>query len=209
MLRNSFLFFIAIICLTNCKSSSQKNEPASISTERQFRNVNWGMTKSEVIKNENAKRITESVNPDTSYLLYDKINLFGKDFTLAYEFDSAKLKAALYYTSLNSLDNIKNIYSNFKQSIMDKYGLPKAEVENWSGTFKELPEEKKDWYMALSMNELSVGCSWSDTVTNPKRGIMLKIEKNNNELVLSCRNTEIDYYVMKKNELQKKQSQNF
>jgi len=151
------------------------------------------MTREEVIANETAKRMQADgklIETDSLTLWYKPINLFGSDFTLQYEFDSSKLKMASYHKTLSLLDDPKRLYSDFRQSLITKYGQPFSDNEEWSGIFKDASEEQKDWQTALLTNNLNVSAAWNDSLTIPNRIIILKIENPREDHVLSCMNFE-------------------
>ena len=100
MIKQFIILFFSIFYLSSCntKTSSDSKNSSPISPERQFRSINWDMTREEVIANETAKRMQADgklIETDSLTLWYKPINLFGSDFTLQYEFDSSKLKERL------------------------------------------------------------------------------------------------------------------
>src|SRR5690606_24141678 len=118
--------------------------------QRQFRNINWNMTRDEVLKNETAE--LNQHFKDTSALMYDNVGLLNKKFSLVYTFKNSKLKEASYICELNSFDNIEATYLEFKETLTSKYGTPISDILEWREPLKSIPNEKRIWYSALLMN---------------------------------------------------------
>lgn len=89
-----------------------------------FREVNWGMSKEEVIQKEGKPIVT-----DGSVIVY-KVSLFGSDFELVYQFHKNKLTTAIYSSIENYLSNYGQYisdYNSINNKLKQKYGVPEAE----------------------------------------------------------------------------------
>lgn len=197
------------ISLTNCKQKSTNTEISKgteVSQKKQFRNVNWDMTKEEVIKNENKKQ--NLFNKDTNSILYDNINMFGKDFSLNYTFDSLKLKNAVYLIELKPTDNIEELYEAFKSSLISKYGKPVSDEVDWKNSNTTKLSQENGWYLGILMNELSIISAWKDSITFPNRLISIDISNVQGKVMFKNLNTEIEFYKKLRREKQNQTQQN-
>lgn len=197
MVRQFLFFSFAISCLTNCNSSASKNETPSAPTQRQFRNVNWDMTKDEVKKDETATLKNE--NPEKQTLSYFGITLFAKPAELVYQFDNAKLKKASYFVELDLNEDPIKFYLLFKDSINNKFGKPFSDEIKWRGIYNEMPLGKRNLNEALLSDNASLSTWWSDTVSLPKRLIFLRCDMIYGHYVFNTTNSELQYFEAKKN----------
>lgn len=197
MVRQFLFFSFAVFCLTNCNSSASKNEAPSAPTQRQFRNVNWDMTKNEVKKDETASLKNE--NPEKQTLSYFGITLFSKPAELVYQFDNAKLKKASYFVELDLNEDPIKFYELFKDSINNKFGKPFSDDIKWRGAYNQIPLEKRNLKEALLSDNASLSTWWSDTVSLPKRLIFLRCDMIYGHYVFNTTNSELQYFEAKKN----------
>jgi hypothetical protein len=208
-MKRLLIILSVFISLTNCKQKSTNTETlknVELSKEKQFRNVNWDMTKEEVVKNENKKQ--NLFIRDTTSILYDNINMFGKDFSLNYTFDSLKLKNAIYFIELKPTDNIEELYESFKSSLISKYGRPATDQVDWKNSNTTNSSQKNGWYLGILMNELSIVSAWKDTITVPNRLISIDISNVEGKVMFKNLNTEIDFYKKLRREKQNQTQQN-
>jgi hypothetical protein len=116
-----------------------------------FRNVNWGCLKSDVVKSENQKQFKGSFKYKISKkdLAY-KCVLLNKNVILQYAFEDDKLISAAYLfldspelSQINLADPLKyytDQYQEVKSALSQKYGNAR-ESEIWANdTFKNAPE---------------------------------------------------------------------
>ena len=197
MVRQFLFFSFAIFFLTNCNSSASKNETPSAQTQRQFRNVNWDMTKDEVKKDETASLKNE--NPEKQTLSYFGITLFSKPAELEYQFDNTKLKKASYFVELDLNEDPIKFYLLFKDSINNKFGKPFSDEIKWRGVYNEMPLGKRNLNEALLSDNASLVTWWSDTVSLPKRIIFLRCDMIYGHYVFNTTNSELQYFEAKKN----------
>lgn len=140
-----------------------------------FRKTRWGMSRKQVIAAEGRK-------PDTQqddWIAYNE-NVADFDCYLFYTFAQDKLALALYHfvqTHSNKNQYLSD-FAKIKQILMDVYGEPVDDKENWSQSlYKNDPEH---WGLAVSIGHLSRYVSFENDDTD----IMLALTGDNFEVRL-------------------------
>ena len=120
----------------------------AIADQKDFRNINWGMSKEEVIHSE--KDAPQRLDKDKNTLYY-KTNVLGYSTDLSYQFVDGKLVSSGYVFAIplyssgygQRPDDFKNrvdFHDTLKAALIKKYGDP---TENNDGfvneSFKSLP----------------------------------------------------------------------
>lgn len=134
------------------------------SENHDFRKVNWGMTKADVIQAEKGSR--EKVN--LGDLLVYECDLGGITCMLAYKFTHDKLETASYIFTeehTNENDYIAD-FSKIKDLLVKKYGTPLKEDDStgfWKNyRYKDRPQ---DWGKAISLGHLIFRAKWVNEST--------------------------------------------
>lgn len=162
------------------------------------RNVNWGMSISEVKKTENL--ILEA---ETKEFLAYKSKIIGFETMIYYVFKNNRLSQVLY--SFNQKNTVKNQYiidyKLIKNAIKEKHGEPLNYQEKWiDDLYKDDPNQ---YGMAVAVGALSYKTEWQNART--KIGLMLS--GNNFDFSLSCAYFSIEELNKQKEE--KKKSSDF
>ncbi len=198
------LLLIINACNSN-KTDNHKEAKENITTPRQFRNVDWNMTREEVIKSEEAL-LDKSAN-DTNELFYPSVDLFNRKFSLGYVFDQSKLKAALYRTKISTGDNAFQIYETIKKSLSKKYGHPIKDTILWkdSDAFSKSKIELINEGLNVGLAEIKA--NWGDNTTTPNRLIMLECKRQGLYVFINISNVDGDWYFEKLERKEKENSQ--
>ena len=103
----------------------------------EFRDVDWGMKRSQVIALEDKEIFME----EDGLIMYDGINLFNEEFILAYYFVDNKLTQARYL--LNTIDftvssrDLYNLSFDVPEMLTEKYGEPVDKIRFWHDDYYE------------------------------------------------------------------------
>jgi hypothetical protein len=141
-----------------------------------FRRTNWGMTKEQVKSTESGKLTQE----DDDLLIYDGMTS-GMDVFICYIFVDNKLTRSKYiYSTQHTNENDYIIdFKNIKESITQKYGIPKIDDIHWRDElYKDDPSQ---WGFAVSLGHLIYNATWETETT--VMGLLLRGE--NYEINLS------------------------
>lgn len=137
---------------------------ASMSQTTDFRNVRWGMTKSEVIAAETETKLTSSTSETD--LLIGFVTVAGMDAVLYYEFGAdGLLRQAVYsFRTEHTNDNLYiEDFNRLKGLLTSKYGAPAFDKPLWKNDFfKEHPD---GWGLAVSRGDVTFGATWSTPTT--------------------------------------------
>ena len=142
-----------------------------------FRYTRWGMTEEEVIASEIKTDPIEQIENSITY----KTQILGKNVELVYLFTQNKLIGSLYKLDENYLNSQHFIqtYFEFKDALMQKYGLPNKETTNWlNDTYKNV---RNKWGLALSLGHLEYFVIWKTQSTTIECSLR---EENYNVLCL-------------------------
>jgi hypothetical protein len=208
MLKRCFLFSVTIaIIFFNCKTNGKKPDQASIAEVRQFRNVNWGMTKEEVLKNETA--VLDKIQESDDVLKYSGVELFGRQFSLSYAFDSLKLKGAFYQTTFFDNESPTEKFKEVKEALTEKYGRPIKDTIYWSGTYLNLPQNERNLEDAVDVRDAILQASWIDTSSGTlKRLIGLRCEKSGVFVQLNVSNIDPLFFIKIQNRIKDENKKN-
>lgn len=147
---------ILLLCLTSCSSSSKSSDRPEY-----FRNTNWGMSKNEIKKIENANFITER----SGLLCYSDVEIFSlSGFTLYYRFKDNELMQIMYLDKSSLEDFSLATYILLRSKLADLYGdleegstekvLNYATAESSDAIIKlMLSEEDSEYSVALSFED--------------------------------------------------------
>jgi len=130
------------------------------SAERDLRNVNWGMSKEEVMNNETLT-LVEQIDNNLVYFT----SVSNLECLLIYEFVNNKLYSANYVFSEEhtTQNQYINDYFTIKGLLEKKYGEPVNYEERWNDSlFKSDPDKRG---LAVSVGHLSYLISWETNQT--------------------------------------------
>lgn len=110
------MLLVAWLCQLAIAESTAQSQHA-------LREVDWGMSRSEVVAAEKPRQPTEN-RPDR--LRYTNVKLDDKSYALNYEFRNNKLVVAEYYFRSNKAtrQSAINAYLSFNEILTEKYGQP-------------------------------------------------------------------------------------
>ncbi|TYB31291.1 MAG: hypothetical protein FXF47_04990 [Candidatus Mcinerneyibacterium aminivorans] len=130
-----------------------------------FRNVNWGMSKTEVKRREDAKLFQ-----DKSTSLAYKTQLKNHDALLVYNFWNNKLAGSAYSIIDNYLNKNNYIedYKELKRLLEKKYGNPSYEDIIWKNDLYK--DDPSHYGMAISVGHLIYTSRWK---TNSEKIVII------------------------------------
>lgn len=135
-----------------------------------FRNVAWGMSRTEVKRRETGRPIDDQ--PDV--VVYEK-EVAGLESHLGYVFVDNKLTSGGYVFKHKHINNNLYLddYARLKDLLVKKYGKPSLDDTVWSNSvFKDDPDR---WGLALSTGHMRRFAIWD----NPREEIRLSISGDN------------------------------
>lgn len=147
------IFVIAMMILNSSIIYSQ--------SESDFRNVNWGMSKSEVKQVETSKLAQEETNS-----LFYRTELAGFNAFVGYIFAGDKLtrgKYVLLEDHSNKNDYISD-YKKLKKLLTKKYGIPEKDESIWKNNLYK--DDYEDWGTAISIGHLINYSMWKTNRTD-------------------------------------------
>ncbi|HPO50720.1 MAG TPA: hypothetical protein PLO89_10375 [Spirochaetota bacterium] len=141
-----------------------------------IRNLNWGMTKAEVKKNEKEKLIGEDELTLRYFTIIKKI-----EFKLEYDFRKKILVGATYSTTKSYTPDLQlNVYYLLKNVIDDKYRVKSVKKHN-------IPKQySKDILGGIKKGAVFLHEEWA----TPKTFIVLKLVSDKNGFI----NTSVKYF---------------
>lgn len=167
-----------IFFVTGCSEeniSSQKNNPPD------FRNVSWGMSMSDVKKNENEAKSTSRIE---NSLFYQGVRVNEILFNLSYDFVDDKLFRASYHTSELVNDNSYiNSYESLKLALTEKYGKPVLDKKIWINENSISKSNPNEYGLAVAVGDLAFASQWETPTTIV--WIILDGNKYENSLLIS------------------------
>ncbi len=153
-----------------------KNQESSSQTD--FRDTKWGMSKEEIRKIEKAKLIKEEGN-----LMFYEGQVGGKICLIVYIFVQDKLVRSKYMVTekhTNQNDYISD-YKSLKELLTQKYGKPTEDDEFWKNDLYK--DDYSQWGFAVSLGHHSYYTIWEtpstkifDSLTGDNYRITLQIE---------------------------------
>ena len=157
---------------------------AAAETEKDFRNVRWGMSIEEVKKAETSKMVDES---DT-ILIYES-SLAGLDVYVGYVFTSGILVRGKYISveKHSNRNDYINDYNSLKDLLTKKYGETTENHVYWLNDLYR--DDYSEWGFAVSLGHLKYFDSWETgrtditaALTGENYDISLGIEYGSKEL---------------------------
>lgn len=158
-----------------------KQQVPSGSEKYDFRKTNWGMSKEEAKATEDKK----PSNEDDTIIIYENVEIIGRNFFCSYHFMQNKLYSSHYSigTILGEVHTNKNDYiddyESLKKLITKKYGKPEKDAVIWKNDL--FKNNKQDWGTAISIGHLSYAALWETPTTE----IGVALGGNNYEIWLS------------------------
>ena len=162
-----------------------------------FRSFNWGASFNDVKKNEKAKFLS---NVKDDLLIFDS-QLAGSDCEIIYQFnDNDKFVGGTYNFTKRFANPQFYItdYNKFKTLLLQKYGTPKKETEEWSSNSS--PTEKENWGQAVSDGLLDLNTLWETDRTVVKISLVTINNHPSLQIFYKVKSTDS---LEDKNELQK------
>lgn len=196
------ILLLTLIIFSGCNQSSM-NSAKTLNKERQFRSVDWGMSKADVKKNETADFVRE----DSSSLMYTNIEMFDNSFGLGYKFQNDKLVQAWYVTTFNKPNGIFKCYSQIKEQLKQKYGQPLKDSIHFTGIYTN-EKDTNNYDLAFFTGNGKVVTTWMVSIPQI-RIINLAILKSNNVVSLNCINTDSEFANHLNKQINKDNQQNF
>lgn len=141
---------------------SDREDYAFFSREYDFRNTHWGMNRKQVKASE-----TLDVEEETADSIVYKIQLFNKEFLLAYLFEDGKLNSANYISKgtmkEGNIEHLISFYYKLNETLEDKYGPP--EIRDYCSNCESKSDVMpifEEHFIKVMKNELEVGTMYRD-----------------------------------------------
>ena len=143
--------------------------------QNDFRNVKWGMTISEVKKNETAKLEDPGDGVSPKIVAYStKVNDMNAYILYYFYYDKDNIerlvKAAYGFNEEHSNQNdYINDYKSVKKILIEKYGQPNDDKEIWRNDMYK--DNQEHWGFAVSMGHLVYVSRWFNNNTSIALGL--------------------------------------
>jgi len=125
---------------------------------KDFRGFSWGNPLQEIQSSEKSKLLAKSGNDELIY----QDELGGSDCSVVYIFnDNDKLESGMYVFSkkYSNPELYLQDYNKFKSLLIEKYGKPVSEKENWSAS--TVVAEKHNYGQAIADEKLALNAEWN------------------------------------------------
>jgi hypothetical protein len=181
----------------------------TVFSQNDFRNVKWGMTISEVKKNETAKLEDPGTGEEPKIVAYStKVN--NLDVYVLYFFfrdkDNIERLVRTGYgfneEHFNQNDYI-NDYHSVKKILIEKYGTPNIDKEIWRNDMYK--DKRENWGFAVSLGHLVYVCQW----VNKGTSISLGLSGDNMKIKHGMEYKGLDWEYLEKNAKAKKNKKDF
>jgi hypothetical protein len=148
--------------------------------QNDFRNVKWGMSKSQVMELETSP-LKYDVEPGDDAIYYSAI-IQNYSVCLYYSFFNYKLNFALYDFEIKHDDKTDYIgdYDQIKELLIKKYGKPPVDTIEWvDTTYKDSP---KEYGNAIFKGHLKYEAMWFGI--NDRTNITLQLFAKNSKMTI-------------------------
>lgn len=164
MMRKCLTLILLIVCIFNLASCTTSNENEDDDKVYDFQHSNWGMTREEVIKQEDSLELTDFEN----LLISNTTSILSEDAKLIFAFENDKLINGMILFDIEHTNENLYIddYDRVKEALIEKYGTTTDEKQVWKDDlYKDDPD---DWGFAISLGDLFYMSTWeiSDSYVN-------------------------------------------